>query len=563
MLQIASGKLFTHDAAQRNKLRGVLFTNLQLYSRSPIETAAGRLLSTESMSPPGAVVYEITELIEDEPQAGGLVSHGVDPYLSDFAIVVSFVLHVVCTPDLETFRRLMSSLGGPLGNAHPRNLVSRVFDGQVWCGDDQAEELTQFTESLIGLERRAFLAAFRSMKTYVTALQRLGDDPELAYMLLVVSIESLSQEFDDGQPDWSDYAEDKRLRIDHALEDADDETAQRVRNALLEIEHVSISRRFRRFTLEHLTADYFRTDAVGRPNPVGRSDLPGALSRGYGLRSRYLHSLQELPDLLSIGFARGDTAVIDNATMLTFEGLARLARHTIKEHIQRQPNVDTEDYDYRSERAGIIKLPVAPQYWIWKTDDFSPDSVRKRLEGFLSQLASRISDGPDSPLTDISDVLTEVEQHLPSMNVQTRRAALLLHRVFNRLVSQEDNSTEDPPVVRQHGDALDAPCIEAMLLHLLLGTMPEWTLDEHESLHDEVLRNQGKPNCLKVPRLFRSHLSLALAERYRQVGSSDQARSLICVAVENDPGREELLQLESSFDPQAPIPWRVTGVESP
>ena len=146
MLQIASGKLFGRDAAQRNELRGVLYTNLQLYGRPAIETVAGRLLSTDSMSPLGAVVYEITELIEDEPQAGAVVSHGVDPYLSDFGTVVSFALNVICTPDQEAFRRMMSGLGGALGNARPRNLVSKVFDEQIWCGDEQAEELVQFTE---------------------------------------------------------------------------------------------------------------------------------------------------------------------------------------------------------------------------------------------------------------------------------------------------------------------------------------------------------------------------------------------------------------------------------
>ena len=52
----------------------------------------------------------------------------------------------------------------------------------------------------------------------------------------------------------------------------------------------------------------------------------------------------------------------------------------------------------------------------------------------------------------------------------------------------------------------------------------------------------------------------ALAERYRLEGDSGQARNLICVAVENDPGRDELLQIESCFDPQAPIPWRVHGI---
>ena len=90
MLQIASGRLFSGPAAQRNELRGVLYTNLILYARPPIETAAGRLLSTESVSRPNTVVFEMTELIEDEPEAGAVVSHGAEPYLSDFGVVVSF-----------------------------------------------------------------------------------------------------------------------------------------------------------------------------------------------------------------------------------------------------------------------------------------------------------------------------------------------------------------------------------------------------------------------------------------------------------------------------------------
>ena len=558
MLQIASGRLFSRPAARRNELRGVLYTNLQFFDRPAIETAAGRLLSTESISSPGTVVYEITELIEDEPQAGVVVSHGADPYLNDFGIVVSFALNVICTPDQGAFRRLASGLGGPLAAARPRDLVSKVFDEQVWCGDEQAEELVRFTEALIGLKREVFLASMRSMKTYVTALHRLGDDPELAYMLFVASIESLAESSDDAQPDWSDYSEEKRVKLDRALEDADHDTAHRVRSALLEVERLSISRRFRTFALDHLTPAYFREDASGRPNPVGRSDLPEALKRCYELRSKYVHGLRELPDLLAMGFTRGDTVVIQDEAMLTFEGLSRLARHTIREFIQRQLRVDREVYDYWPERAGIIQAPVAPKYWIGNTENFRADSVRRRLEGFLSQLAAAISEDTGSAVTDMSDVLVEIERLLPNMNDEERRAALVLHRVFNHLAPGRDSSAEEPARVRQHSGLLEGPSIEAMLLHLLLGVVPEWTLDEHRTVHDHYLRNQGKKNCLKAPRLFRSRLSLVLAERNRQAGDSGQARNLISVAVENDPGRAELQQLETDFDPHASIPWRLS-----
>ena len=106
MLQIASGKLFTGKPAQSNELRGVVYTNLQLYGRETIETAAGRLLPTSNLSDSKTVVYELTELIEDPPVPGGVASHGVDPYLSDFAAIVSFALNVTCTADSELTRRL-------------------------------------------------------------------------------------------------------------------------------------------------------------------------------------------------------------------------------------------------------------------------------------------------------------------------------------------------------------------------------------------------------------------------------------------------------------------------
>ena len=58
------------------------------------------------------------------------------------------------------------------------------------------------------------LAAMRAIRSYVTGLHQLADNYELAYTLLVVSIEALEQEFDDFQPIWQDYDQRKRLAMD-------------------------------------------------------------------------------------------------------------------------------------------------------------------------------------------------------------------------------------------------------------------------------------------------------------------------------------------------------------
>ena len=429
MLQIASGKLFSKEPAQRNELRGVLYTNLRMYN-TEIETAAGRLLYASTLHDSKSLVYEFTELIEHEPDAGGLLSHGIDPYLTDFAAVVSFALDVTCTPDPELTSRLLNGRPGPSVQYPPSRLVRRVFDDMVFCQPADEVQLFELVGQLISLKRKSFLAAMRAIRSYVTGLHRLADDYELAYTLLVVSIESLAQEFDDFQPEWADYEQQKRIAMDQALAGADEQLATRVRETLLETEHVALSRRFREFAMDHLRPSYFRAEAHGLANPVGRADLDSALRQAYNLRSRYIHELGELPKILKLAIP-GDTASLPfrRDVLLTFQGLARLARHVITTFIQRQPKAASEEYDYSQERAGILQMQMAPQYWIGNVAGLDHDSGRERFEGFLKQAAACVLQEPGATVSDLQEVLAQAEGMLPQMNAQQRRPFIALYIV--------------------------------------------------------------------------------------------------------------------------------------
>lgn len=557
MLQIASGKLFANKPAQRNELRGVVYTNLQLFGREPIETAAGRLLPTSSLGVPNSVVYELTELIEDPPVPGAVASHGIEPYISDFADIVSFVLNVTCTADVEVTSRLTGGRHGSQAAVPPGGLVRRVFDKQVWCQDEDAIRLVEVVKDLIGLERKNFVAAMRAIRTYARGLRRLADDPELTYTLLVASVESLMQGFRGDRPEWEDYPEDKRRRIDIALERADVQTKGQVRKALLEIEHVAARRRFLDFALSHLEPSFFREEASGLENPIGRADVPGALNQAYDLRSRHIHELKELPKLLTAGFHDGETFNVDRVTMLTFQGLTRLVRHVINEYVKRQSKVATEVYDYGPERAGILAVPLAPKHWIGQVENLSVTSARDRLEGFLVQIASGLQEGSDVEVTDLRNVLREVEKLLPSANEAQRRSFLALYAIFNSLSAQEMRMPNHQQVLESYQTELESPSVEAMILHLLRGTMPSWPLEEHQALHDAYLRDQGRPASLRIPPILRSSLSLALAERYRACGEERSTRDLVSTAVENCPGHTHPRNIEETFDPNETIPWQV------
>lgn len=244
-------ELFTRTAWRENQLRGALYTNAVVGYQEKIETVIGRLLPSSSMSMrPQIVVYEFTERVEAAAQGPDLlVSSGVEPYLQDFAVVVAFALNCVCTPDVDLCRRLTNGQRGISTGVSPRTLVRRFFDSEVQCLPEEWQFLSEFTAKLIGLPRRTFLGVMRSLRTYVSGMYRIADDLELAYTLLVAAVESLAQDFDGHRSDWESVDEHKRTALDSALVGADPAIAQRVRGALLAVEHVALARRFREFAI--------------------------------------------------------------------------------------------------------------------------------------------------------------------------------------------------------------------------------------------------------------------------------------------------------------------------
>lgn len=477
--------------------------------------------------------------------------------MEDFAAIVSFALNVICTPNYELAARLVGTRSGIQTESTPSLHVRRVFDNQVWCQSEDIDHLVQFVEDLIALERKYYLAAMRAIRTYVNGLHRLADDLALAYTLMVASIESLAHNFDGHRAKWEDYEDKKRKTIDKALACADEKTVARVRNAVLENEHVALSRRFRDFAIDHITSSFFREEADAKDHPIRKADLLGALKEAYNTRSKYIHSLREPPPTLGLGIGDySETRSIDRVTILTFQGLARLTRCVITEFIRRQPKVETENYDYGRDRHGIIQVPLtdfAPQYWIHQVDDLTVDSGRSRFEGFLSQVVSCLRKEDNASVTDIREMLSESAKRLPNMNQEQRRPFLALYVLFNKFTPRDMQLNMKS--ARKYIEEIKDPSSEAMLVNLLLNETPNWTLDKHEKVYREYLRSQGKKNGLKAPPSLVAGCALEIAERFRASGNVDRAKELITSAVENYPGHEPLYILERTLDPKKPVDW--------
>lgn len=558
MLQIATGKLFTRPVGRENLLRGMLYTNAVLAREQAIETAVGKLLPSSSYSiRPTVLVYEFTERMEEEEQGPGLlISSTVDPYLQDYSVVVSFALNCVCTPDVDLAKRLTSGQRGLATRVAPQALVPGFFDREIECKPDKLKFLQEFTEKLIGLPRVTFLGVMRSLRTYVNGMHRIADDLELAYTLLVVSVESLAQDFDGHESEWDSVDEPKRRAVDQALSEADEATSQRVREAILRFEHVALSRRFREFAVTHTSSSFFRqTSNKVSGLQLGRSDLADALNTAYQARSKYVHQLRSLPDAVTLGHGRGDFAVQDRATHLTLQGLSRLMRNVIVEFVMHQPNVEHEPYNYLLERSGVAQVHLSPQHWVGIAGGDMTRAGRDKLEGFLQQLESIYLKEPDAVLSDLKPVLGASTEFVPRLERRLRLPYLALHALFNMHVASQC-SAEMPTAIQALIDTeLRDPSSEALVAHALANQPVPWSLEVHRTGLNTYLRRRAAKNGLKFPRLFEAAIVLELAERLRCAGDMEGCREVVALAVENHPGHAGLLDAEANLQPTDAIRW--------
>lgn len=562
MLQINTGKLFTRDVGRVNRLRGVLFSNLHLPRDETVLTDAGALLGTNSLRSSRALVYEIDERIEDGPDGPGvLVSHGIEPFLSDFAAVASFGFDAVVTPDAALLERLLSGKPNLASYVPPKDFLRRTFTNEIWLKPEETAEFVVFMEALLGLERRTFNAAMRAIRTYVSGVHRLLDDLGVAYTLMVSAIESLAQDFDGYATSWNDVDERKRAHVDAALRRASPRTAQSVRDAISTGEHTSLGRRYRAFVMAHVGKDYFRDPSLASTRALAACELDEALRQAYAVRSRYLHNLRVPPDELTHPFGHWEVAYVDRHAVLTFQGLARLTRHVIREFVARGQKVEKELYDYHREEAGIRFVEMAPQYWVWRPLR-RPAEARRRLEGHLSQLADVLTNAPDAALTDLRPMLGDVERLIGKAGAH-QAAMFALYGLFNIHLPPDQRMPRFREILEQYAEAVTKPSIEALVAFTIVDETEKWPIKVHRELIDSYFSKRAIKSGLQAPRLFESAMCLALAERYRLAGEAEEARAMIALAVENAPGHKQLLDLETSFDPTVAVIWRDALLPSP
>lgn len=518
MLQINTGKLFSRGVGYKNSLTGVLYTNASLPPRRDIKTKAGSLHEAYSRGDVRSLVYEMEERIEASPVGPGiLVSHTAGPYLDDFAIVASFGLGAVFSQDPSVVRTLIDGKAS-FGNSYPPNaFVQRFFEPSVRLTDEDVDAFEQFVVELLALERKSFLGAMSAMRTFVGGLHRIPDNLAQAYTMMVSAVESLAQDFDGFVATWDDFNQRKRTAIDRALVGLDQVVIDAVREAVISNEHIAISRRYRDFIISHTSDSLFLAESMVNGRAISRYELKPAVENSYKFRSMHVHELRQLPTEISHPFGHWETTSVERLPALTFQGLHRVTSHVIRSFISRQPKVETESYDYGRERSGIVELPMAPQYWIWKPMQHS-DEASGRLEALISLTVSlyRCNDGVGLP--DMRPVLADVERLLPQAPQRNRLSMLTFHILSNLITASQQRSPGFDAFFSKHSAEAATESVENIVTTTLLDCTEDWSVADYSHWLDEYFTQRVSKKGLHAPRALEATMCLALADKLQRAG---------------------------------------------
>lgn len=550
MLQAATGKLFANRLNPRtNALRGVVYTNLDLGGRGVLHTAVGTLSRFDCSSTPRALCYEMDELIEGELRAGGLVSRSMNAYIDDFADVVSFGLRAICSPDVRTAERLLQQRPRS-GEHHPSNRLSRFYEPSVLISTEELKAFEHFVDQLVGMKRIHYLAALQAIRTYVAAVHRMRDDLNLAYTLLVISIESLAQKFDGYEAVWADVPEQKRRPIDDALQHVDADHAQAVREAVLSSEHLRLGHRFTQFILTYLPKDYFSGQAINEQHPVGKRDLEAALKNLYGTRSNYVHTLKPLTNEFIHFSGVADIYNDDGNLMFSFQGLFRLVRAVIIEFVNQAEQVEHEPCAYEKDNPNLLRLKADPSHWLYRPASLNTHTSPRYFQGLVHLISRGMDEYPDRAFRSLRPLIEKGFSIKSQLSKPSKLAFLALVYLRNRYMAVEEGEPVPDP---EDLELMDEPSVVMLIATALAGVMTDWPPSVYAEQLERYYAQRFKPTGVAVPLLVEACMALALVERYRLADQPENARMALVSAIEDFPQLAQVREIE--VHPDTPVAW--------
>lgn len=550
MLQIVSGKFYKFKKKNiiTTDAKGIAFSNFSWVS--PIETCIMKLEPAKNYTSISSWVLSYQNKIEiDENSSTQIIQMGNSKIIKQFLDLCIVGFNAFFNVDRNVVEINCREKPKSSDDQYlPFKFIHRVFNPKRNGTKDEVDNFIEFVDKVIGLPRKQYKAIMTSIKNITDSLQVLNYNFDLAYSMLIYSLESLSQNFDDYNPSWEYYYPEIRGKLDNQLDNIAKEEATNIRNILLKQGHFRLQRRFIEFILKNISNNFYTNEANEVENALRKSDFEQCLKNSYKMRSGYVHQLHSVIHQLKIpDIAKSEVFNWDNQPYFTYRGLYRLTRHVILNFISKQDYLKTEKYNWNSELPGIVWLKLAPQYWISKCDNFNPDTVLQRFSGFLDLFQKNLLD--NKPMIDLSDLLKTYETLIPNVNDKQKSTMISMYALYNHSLKKEYQVPHFEEFLTKYDSIVNVCTIEMMIAHLLLSGNFPYNMEECISEYEKYKKSKYKINSLNIPDLIELYLISEIANmflRKKDFVEFDKWIDYLCLEAAGKPDIQNLVKKAKS-----------------
>lgn len=535
MLQIISGKFFKSNDLNISPCFGIAYSNFSWIKE--IETSVATLNPVTTYLPISS--YAITYEYRIE-KSSKIIKIGETDIINQFQNLCSFGLKAFFNSD----RNYVSFLCRKSAEDHsekylPSEYVSRFFEPKIMGTLDEIQYIEAFINQVIGLPRDTYNKITFCIANFLNALEILSVNFDLAYSMMVYTLESLSQNFDGYEPKWDDYNQEIKAKLEKCFKDLSDENSNKIKEILLSDIHLKNQKRFIDFIDQNLNDDYYISASKGVINALKKSHLKEAMTNAYQLRSKYSHQLRSVLDQLTYpGINKHDVFQWENKSYLTLQGLTRLTHYVISNFIWSQSTIGKEDINWQTQISGIGQLRMSPEYWIYKVDNLHEDDAKLKLTGFLDLFTDILQKKRDS-IPELSILLEKYEQMIPVAKKENKLALFVLYFLYNNFIILDKILPGVNAFIGKNNGLLSECTIESLLAFLLTCQTWPWSINECISKFEQFSRSQFK-NSIVIPTLMYVSLIIRIANMFLENQNFDAYNEWLDKAIVNCPGWIEI-----------------------
>lgn len=524
MLQIISGKFFEKDKKINSKVEfDVLYSNF--YSPVSIKTKYFKLHPISSYPQKiNQYVIEFENKYQPRDDEDILVLASKDPIIHQIKYLLTFYYNCFFHKEKNVVINFTSNNTNPnIKENISRIHLPHIFDFKETEKAVDIDGFVDFIETIISLNRLSYKLIMKYLSAYYYSIESFETNYEISYTTLIYILEALISDMNEYKPIWDDFDQSKRKKLDKIFDNIDDNLTNEIKDILIKDSNLKLKKNFTNGLYEFTKDDFYLNNNEKRI--VLKSEMLHILENLYKTRSRYVHKLDSLEMIVhSHGFDKANYVYDFENPKFTIYGLSKYTKHIINNFIENPIKRDIENYLWRDDLPGIVKVKLAPQYWIASHQNFQKEYSYSKFNGFFELVSS-------NKFIDIREFLKKIEKNFNNVNSDEFASLFSIYTVYNFSVNEESRLINFKNVIAKHQSKIDKCRIQYLVMSIFITGTPKWEPSEQEKCLRTYYKKKFRDKSIKLTKDFEIYLICKIANEYLNDGNINKYLELLNWAI--------------------------------